>query len=156
MPKTERIFSILIVVFFLAALFGCVESGNYGRLTRPGSDMTIDYLQKHWQNYKVSYAGVDVGSVNAILFDPKGDGRQITLQQFWVSVNDAAKLSELVRWIHVFKIEGPSLYGVAGPGGQVFGYLYMLPSSPLIKVVDDKTLWIGNLSDRSDDNMGAN
>lgn len=156
MHKTERIFLSLIVVFFLAVLFGCVESGNYGRLTRAGSDMTIGYLQKHWQDYKVSYAGVNVDTVNAILFDPKGDGREITLQQFWVSVNDAATLSNLIRWIHVFKFEGPSLYGVVGPGGQVFGYLYMLPSSPQIKVIDDKTLWIGNLSDRSDDNMGAN
>ena len=155
MSKAERIFWSLFVVFSLAVLFVCVESGNYGRLTRPGSDMTIDYLQKHWQDYKVSYAGVDVGSVNAILFDPKGDGREITLQKFWVSVNDAAKLSELIRWIHVFKIEGPSLYGIAGPGGQIFGYLYMLPSSPQIKVVDDKTLWIGNLSERTDEDMGA-
>ena len=155
MPKTERIFLSLIVLFSLASLFGCVESGNRGRLTRPGSDMTIDHLQKHWQDYNVSYAGVNVGSVNAILFDPKSDGREITLQQFWDSVNDAGKLSDLISWIHVFKIEGPSLYGVVGPGGQVFGYLYMLPSSPQIKVVDDKTLWIGNLSERSDDKMGA-
>ena len=155
MPKAERIFLCLILVFLLASFLGCQESGNRGSLTRPRSDMTIDYLQEHWQDYKVSYAGVNAGSVNAIVFDTKGDGREITLQQFWVSVNDEAKLSELIGWIHVFKIEGPSLYSVVGFGGQVFGYLYMLPSNPQIKVVDDKTLWIGDLSERTDENMGA-
>ena len=155
MPKADRFFLIIVVVMFLASLFGCVGSGSGGRLARPGSDMTIDYLQKHWKDYNVSYAGVNVDSVNAILFDPKGDDRKITLQQFWVPVNDAGVFSDLIRWIHVFKIEGPSLYSVVGPGGQVFGYLYMLPSTPQIKAVDDKTLWIGNLSDRTDENMGA-
>ncbi len=155
MQKAKRLFFSIIVVLSLVLLFGCVESGSGGRLTMAGSDMTIGYLQEHWQDYTVSYAGVNVDSVNAILFDPRDDGRKITLQQFWVGVNDAGKLSDLIKWIHVFKIEGPSLYNVVGPGGQVFGYLYMLPSTPQIKAVDDKTLWIGNLSDRTDENMGA-
>ena len=64
--------------------------------------------------------------------------------------------------VHIFlqctggtKDDGPSLYSVVGPGGQFFGYLYMLPSNPEIKVVNDKTLWIGNLSERRDEKMGA-
>ena len=155
MPREKRIFLRLVVVCFLASLFGCVESENRGRLTMTGSGMTLDHLQKSWKDYNVSYAGVNVESVNAILFAPKSDGREITLQQFWVSVDDAAVLSDLISWIHVFKYDGPSLYSVVGPGGQFFGYLYMLPSNPEIKVVNDKTLWIGNLSERRDEKMGA-
>lgn len=155
MPKASKIFRGLIVVCSLAFLFGCVESGDSGRLTMTRSDITLDHLQTHWKDYKVSYAGVTADSVNAILFDPRTDGREITLQQFWVSVDDAGTLSSLISWIHIFKFQGPSLYSVVGPGGQVFGYLYMLPSSPQIKVVDEKTLWIGNLSERRDEKMGA-
>ena len=154
MPK-EKIFLRLIVLYFLASLFGCVESENRGSLTMTGSDMTLNHLLKNWKDYNVSYAGVTEDSVNAILFDPKSDGRKITLQPFWVPVDDAGKLSDLISWIHVFKYEGPSLYSVVGPGGQVFGYLYMLPSRPDIKVVDHNPLFIGNLSERKDDQMGT-
>ena len=153
MGKREKIFLWFIVAIFPAFLFGCVESGKYGRLTMAGSAMTIEQLQRHWKDYHVSYAGVDVTLPNAILFDPKNDGREITLQKYWVSVTNAEKLSEVMRWIQVWKSQPPSLYEVKGPGGQVFGYLYMLPSSPVIKVVDDKTLWIGDLSLRNDGNL---
>ena len=153
MGKREKIFLCVIVAVFPAFLFGCVESGNYGRLGMAGSSMTIEQLQTHWKDYTVSFAGVNVKLANAILFDPKNDGREITLQQYWVPVNSAEELSELMRWIHVFKSQPPSLYEVKGPGGQVFGYLYMLPSAPEIKVIDDKTLWIGDLSLRNNGNF---
>lgn len=152
MGKTGQIFLGLIAAIFLASLFGCVETGNYGRLTMAGSNVTIEQLQKNWSNYRVSYAGVNAGLVNAILFDPKKDGREITLQKYWVSVNSADELSELIRWIHVWKSQPPSLYEVLGPGGRIFGYLYMLPSTPLIKVIDENTLWIDDLSERSGGN----
>lgn len=155
MRSEKRIFLRLVVVCFLASFFGCVDSENRGRLTMAGSAMTLDHLQKNWKDYNVSYAGVNVESVNAILFDLKSDGREITLQQNWVAVDDAAVLSDLISWIHVTKYGAPSLYSVVGPGGQFFGYLYMLPSNPEIKVVDDKTLWIGDLSERRDEKMGA-
>ena len=154
MPKSRLLLFMPIAAILPALFFGCIESGKYGRLSMAGSDMTIEQLQKQWKEYNVSYAGVNAESVNAILFDPKSDGRQITLQQFWVSVNDAGELSELMRWINVFKVEPPSLYRVLGPGGQVFGYLYMLPSAPEIKVVDENTLWIGDLSERSSERLG--
>ena len=150
----RRISLCFIVVFFAVSLFGCVDPSKYGRIRTAGPDMTIDQLVKNQKDYDVYYAGVNVGLVNAILFDPKNDDRKITLQQYWVSANDESKLSECMRWINVFKSEPPSLYSVVGPGGNVFGYLYMLPSSPVIKVVDDKTLWIGDLSDRTSENLG--
>lgn len=154
MSKSKPIVFMLIAAIFPVFVFGCVESGSYGRLTMAGSDMTIEQLQKQWKDYKVSYAGVKVESVNAILFDPRNDGREITLQKYWAPIKDSGELSELLRWIHVFKAEPPSLYRVLGPGGQVFGYLYMLPSTPEIKVVDENTLWIGDLSVRTNETTG--
>jgi len=149
MAKAKRIFLYLITVFLVTSFLGCAESGDRARLADPRSDMTIDYLQKHWKDYNVSYAGVDADRVNAILFDPKGDGRKLTLQQFWVSVKDEKQLSDLIGSINIFRNEGPDLFSVVGPGGQVFGYLYMLPSEPDMKVVDANTLWIGDLSKRT-------
>ena len=155
MPKVERIFLGLTVVFFLASFFGCMGSGNYGRLRTAGPDMTIDHLQKHWKDYNVYYAGVNLEQVNAILFDPKNDDRTFSLQHYWVPVNDEAKLSELMRWINVFGGEPPSLYRIVAPGDKTFGYLYMLLSSPVIKVVDERTVWLGNLAQRSIGGTGS-
>jgi len=119
-----------------------------------GSDMTIDQLLKNWQDYNVSWTGVSEMNVNAILFDPKNDDGGFSLQHSWVRINDEANLSELMRWINVFRVEPPSLYRIVGPGDKTFGYLYMLSSSPVIKVVDDKTLYLGNLSQRSESGSG--
>ena len=154
MQCKRRISLFFITVFIAAAFAGCMDPSKYGRLRRAGPDMTIDQLLKDSKNYNVYYAGVNLELVNAILFDPKNDDRGFSLQHYWVSVNDDAKLSEAMRWINVFRIEPPSLSRIVGPGDKTFGYLYMLSSSPVIKVVDDKTLYLGNLSQRSESGSG--
>jgi hypothetical protein len=118
--------------------------------------MTIDQLVQNWKNYNVYWAGVNVRNVNAILFDPKNDDRKFSLQTSnWSPVDKEAKLAELIRWINVFRTQPPNLYNVIGPDGKTFGYLFMLPSSPLIRVVDAQTLSITNISDRGFDDLGA-
>ena len=154
MQCKRRISLFFITAFILAASVGCMDSSKYGRLRMAGSDMTIDQLLKNWQDYNVSWTGVSVMNVNAILFDPKNDDKGFSLQHSWVRINDEANLSELMRWINVFRVEPPSLYRVVGPGDKTFGYLYMLSSSPVIKVVDERTLYLGNLSQRSESGSG--
>ena len=49
-----------------------------------------------------------------------------------------------------------ALYKILGPAQQVFGYLYILASPPEIKVVDDRTLWIGNVTLRDFEGASQN
>ena len=154
MQCKKQISLFFITVFILTAFVGCMDSGKYGRLRMAGPDMTIDQLLKNRQDYNVYWAGVSENNVNATLFDPKNDDSTFSLQHYWVPINDAAKLSDLVGWLNVFRVEPPSLYRVLGPGEKTFGYLYMLSSSPVIKVVDEKTLYLGNLSSRSESGSG--
>ncbi len=152
----KQLSSLFFIVFFLlAALAGCVDSGKYGKFRPAGRDMTIEHLVKHWEDYNVYWAGVSVRLTNAILFDPKEDDLTFSPQRFWDPVDTEAELSEVMRWINNFGAEPPSLYRVIGPGDRTFGYLYMLPTSPLIRVVDERTLAISNISERGSIGIGA-
>lgn len=138
----------LIVVFTVIALYctACGPSAHYGRLAIDGPDVTIQQLSARWQDYYVSYAGVDVTLPNAILFDPKGDDKTITLHKYWSQVHDQEELQDLLTWIQSFKWEPPRLYKIIGPNNRVFGYLYTLDTSAHIKVIDDNTLWIDDMT----------
>ena len=151
----RRIYCLLILMFLAASIFGCMASGKYGRLTLAGSDMTIEQLMTQWKEYHIFYAGVSVSQPNAILFDPRGDDRVITLHEYWAPVKNRSELSEIMGWM------GPvgsraALYKIMGPGEQVFGYIYMSNMSPLIRVVDEKTLWIGNMTVRNIEGASQN
>ena len=120
--RMKGISGMLLSAFMVLFFFGCPAPGQYGRLGAAGPDMTIEKLVKHWEEYHVSYAGVNRTQPTALLFDPKGDDLVITLHQYWASVDTEAELSEVIRWLQ------PSggrvaLYKILGPGQQVFGYL---------------------------------
>jgi hypothetical protein len=138
----------IILAFAAIALYcvACVPSAHYGRLAVSGPDMTIQRLFDRWQDYHVSYAGVDVTLPNAILFDPKGDDKTITLHPYWSPVRDREELQALFAWIQSFKLDPPRLYRIVGPDNRVFGYLYTLDTSAHIKAIDDNTLWIDDMT----------
>ena len=137
-----------ILVFALIALYcaACVPSDHYGRLVIDGPDMTIQQLFDRWQDYNVSYAGVEADIPNAILFDPKGDDKTITLHPYWSPVRDREELQDLLAGIWSFKLDPPRLYKIIGPNNLVFGYLYTLDTYAHIKVIDDNTLWIDDMT----------
>lgn len=139
--------------FFVVLALGCAgcAPGGYGRIRLAGPEMTIGRLAKNWKEYHVAYAGVRVSLPNAILFDPKNDETTITLQEYWTPVDDQETLGDLLAWIRSFRIYGPAiLYKIEGPDNRVFGYLYTLDTSAYIKVIDDNTLWIDDMTLRPD------
>jgi hypothetical protein len=145
--------TIPVVALFLVLALGCAgcAPGGYGKLRLAGQEVTIGRLAKNWQDYHVAYAGVRVSLPNAIVFDPKNNDTTITLQKYWVPVDNQETLGDLLGWIRSFGIYGPAtLYKVMGPGNRVFGYLYTLDTTAYIKVIDDNTLWIGDMTLRPD------
>jgi hypothetical protein len=148
-----RIFLFFIIFSF--ALSGCLNPAGYGRVKPAGKDMTLDHLVKNWMDYNIHWAGINVRTVNAILFGPKGNDLKFSLQSSWTHVETKEELSELIRWINVFKEQPPTLYKVLGPDNQTFGYIFMLTSNPLIKVVDAQTLSVSNVTQRNFDEFGT-
>jgi hypothetical protein len=145
----------LYLCAFAFTLAACADSAKYGRFRPVKSEVTIHQLVNNWRNYNVYWAGVNVRNVNAILFDPKDDDRKFSTQGNWSPVHTEAQLAELIRWINVFRTMPPDLYEITGPGRRFFGYVFMLTSSPVIRVVDEQTLSISNITERGFDDLGA-
>ncbi|MFC1580629.1 hypothetical protein ACFL4N_06900 [Thermodesulfobacteriota bacterium] len=150
--KQKRAILIFALVGLLVFSWAGCAPGGYGKLGMAAPEMTIGTLVKDWKDYNVSYAGVRVSLPNAILFDPKKDDKTITLHKYWAPVEDQETLGDLLSWINVFKWTGPpKLYKIMGPDNQVFGYLYALYNDAIIKVIDENTIWIDDMTWRYED-----
>ena len=114
MKNTHKILCLLPLMFMAASICGCVSSGKYGRFTLAGSGMTIQQLVTHWEDYNISYAGVNKDTANAILFDPKGDDKVITLHKFWAPVKDKSELTEIIDWMDLWAPVPPSIKSDSG------------------------------------------
>ena len=89
---------------------------------------------------------VKVGEVNAILFDPKKDNRKLEVHEWWEEVRDPELLSDLLGFIYLNAVNYPSLRVIKDPKDNLYGYLYSVWWTTPIKVIDDKTMWIDDLS----------
>ena len=146
MDVKKLIYMKMIVLLVVLTSTSCSMSQQYGKyaLLNPAG-ITLEELLKDWENYHVYYAGVSVGDVNAILFDPRFDDRQMDVHKWWVEVEDPDTLSDLMGFIYS-KPQTPNLRTIIGPNDQIYGYLFSVWWSVPIKVVNNKTLWIDDLS----------
>jgi len=138
-------FSMMFLVFLLVAACGWMK--NYGKLSvvyERKDGVTIKSLVEKWQDWEVTYAGLSVSSPSAVMFDPKSDDRRLTHDK-WVRVKDQDQLKTIVNWIDSDPNFPPRLMKIAGPDGLVYGYMYSYRSDVVIKVVDERTLWVGDI-----------
>lgn len=137
------------VVLMSLSLAGCAGLGGYGKLSlQPeGKDrVTPAKLMENWRDYDIHYAGLAVHRPSAVLFDPKVDGKTIQVHEWWIRIGDENTLREVMEWLVFDRHFDPVVWRILVPGGDLYGYLYTWWSNPLIKVVDDHTLWIDDLS----------
>ncbi|UCG64147.1 MAG: hypothetical protein JSW12_16080 [Deltaproteobacteria bacterium] len=137
----------VVLVFFIS---GCALYTRYGKI-RPqpwrGERITIHELQKNWEDYTIHYAGLSVGTVAGIMFDPKNDERSLTGDR-WIKVEDQQTLSELIGWMKTYYAYNPQIYRILGPDNQFYGYLYYPHAhneNAVVKVVDDTTMYVYGL-----------
>ena len=133
-----------LVVLSLFVLEGCSLDQKYGKLWvgGPGPNVTIRQLYENRENYDIYYAGPSIGSATAILFDPKNDDLKIETHKYWARVKDADELSTLISFVG---IRQPSLKKVLGPDDRLYGYIYTARAHVLIRVIDEKTIWIDDV-----------
>lgn len=134
-----------LVLLFL--MCGCSWLKSYGKLrvlSRHDEKITIQELEKNWQDYTIYYTGLSVDTAAGIMFDPKNDDKILTGDE-WIKIEDKETLSELVGWIRTYIQFDPRLWRILGPDDQFYGYLFFAWGHVVIKVVDDRTMYMYDL-----------
>jgi hypothetical protein len=126
---------------------GYAQVKGYGKLRagawRGPNKVNVYDLMDRWKDYDVYWAGLAVDNPSGVMFDPKGDDRRLTSDK-WVAVKDQAELSILIRWLRAGNYY-PILWRVLGPDNQFYGYIFSPWEHVVLKVVDDRTLWVDDL-----------
>lgn len=135
-----------------ALIIGILVSGcalnQYGmmRVADRTDSVTVQALQKNWQDYELHYAGYP-GNPSAVLFDRKDDDRGFTSGR-WFKVTSKEMLDDLIDSIQrqvPIGIYSPRLWKVFGPDGHLFGYMFTSWDHAVMKSVDEKTLFVNDL-----------
>jgi len=140
---------VLLLVFLTS---GCSWLKGYGKLrlqSRHEEKVTIQELKDNWDDYTIYYAGyygrLSIKHPSAVMFDPKKDDR-VLVGDKWTKVEDQETLSRLISSIQSQKaMYYPRLRRILGPDDQFYGYMFTALHQAVIKVVDDRTMWVYNL-----------
>lgn len=146
--KTLKKMLIMVGMLSLLALATSAWSWNYGRLSASsyvGKSMTISQLYENWDNYHIYYAGPSLAWATAIMFDPKDDKRKVVTHKWWEAVKDREMLFDLVGMLEG-NVAEPSMLKVVGPDDRLYGYIYTPYNHAYIKKIDEKTLWIDEMT----------
>lgn len=153
MNRNGNIYMIIIGLVLVFFISGCVLHTGYGKI-RPqpwrGERVTIQELQENWQDYTIHYAGLSINTVAGIMFDPKNDNRTLTGDR-WIKVEDQDTLAELIGWMKAYAEYNPQVWSILGPDNDLYGYLYYpgyqfsSPYPPVVKVVNDTTMYMYDL-----------
>ena len=134
----------------MALLFlisGCVaQMEKYGEvLPQPKGEkqMTIEMLQKNWQDYFIYQDGPLGGVPIAVMFDPKKDDKTLANHR-WDEIEDPKSLSDAISWIKT-KTEIPHVLRIMGPNDQLFGYVYTFNESIPLHVINDKKIFVDDI-----------
>lgn len=143
----KYIYPAVIGLVSLSLISGCSWLKSYGKirvLCRYEEKITIQELEKNWQDYTIYYAGLSVGTAAGIMFDPKKDDKTLVGDK-WIKIENQVTLSELIGWIRTYIQFDPRLWRILGPDGQFYGYLFFACGHVVIKVVDDRTMYMYDL-----------
>ena len=148
MNLKKYLYLVLITAFLVGLTSGCSTPKGYGKLgyaetTEP--KMTLDQLVENRKDYDVYYSGVWEGYVYGVMFDPKNDERKLVGHEWWAPVETQEDLSQLIRLINAFAVE-PQLWKILSPDNQIHGFIYTLRYPVMVKVIDDRTLWVDELT----------
>ncbi|MGD8984842.1 MAG: hypothetical protein PVI53_12505 [Desulfobacteraceae bacterium] len=136
----------LITAILTAVGLGFATKNRYGRVTVERNMPTIEQLSKNWENYYVyaSYLSATQSRPYAIMFDPKDDDRKLKVHESWSRVKDKKQLLTLIAMLRTsqFLVD---MWVIHGPDKRTYGYMYTSCQDVIIRVVDEKTLWLDRL-----------
>lgn len=147
--RANKFFTICLIALLLIAP-GCFQwSQKYGKtlnLTGKPGEITIQILVDNWTDYRIYYAGLDIRSPLGVMFDPKNNDTVLTGDR-WKPITDQKALKEAVKWLGTTtESYRPDLKALMGPNDRLFGYMYHSHGHIILRVIDDKTLYVNDLS----------
>lgn len=149
MKKKGNICLAFTGIILMLPISTCTFFGPYGKLRvqpRGADKVTVEMLEERWEDYDVYFAGPWIGRPSAVMFDPKQDDRKLVPHKWWVPVKTKEDLLEVVRGIEVGQVDfWPIVWRILGPDDHLYGYMYTAWHHVLIKVVDNKTLWVDDI-----------
>lgn len=148
MNLKKHLYLVLITAFLMGLPSGCSTMKGYGKLGFPQTTepkMTLDQLVENWKDYDIYYSGVWEGYVYGVMFDPKNDDRKLVGHKWWEPVQTQEDLAQMIRWINSFPFE-PQLWKILSPDDRLHGFIYTFRHPVMIKVIDDRTLWVDELT----------
>jgi hypothetical protein len=149
MKNKWKIYLTFVCIILILPISTLAFFGPYGKLRvqpRGMEKVTIKMLEENWQDYHVYFAGPWIGRPSAIMFDPKGDDKKLVPHKGWVPVKDEKDFLEVAWGIRVGQVAfWPIVWRILGPDDQFYGYMYTAWDHVLIKVVDNKTLWVDDI-----------
>ncbi len=148
MNLKKHLYLVLIAALLIGFVSGCSTVKGYGKLDYPQRTepkMTLGQLVKNWQDYGVYYSGVWEGYVYGVMFDPKNDERKLVGHEWWAPVETQEDLHQMILRIDAFPAE-PQLWKILSPDDQLHGFIYTFRHPVLVKVIDDQTLWVDELT----------
>jgi hypothetical protein len=153
--KKHRFLSVFLIALII---FSCASlQKNYGKLRiihKSQNEVTIQNLIDKWNDYNIYYSDIYEGynprAALGIMFDPKNNDTTLA-GDGWKKVGDQKTLIEMTKWIYLNTQYEPWLNEILGPNGRFYGYLYYSYGPVVLKVVDDKTMYVFNLEEPRDD-----
>ena len=145
-----RKYLALTFAFLLFSVLGMGCAGTqYGKLIlqQKSDAVTIQTLQKNWQDYNVYYAGLDAGNPSAVMFDRKDDDRVIMTER-WFKMKNKELLDDVIDSIQrqlSFAGYYPRLWNIYGPDGHLYGYMFTAWDHATMKSAGEKTLFVYDL-----------
>lgn len=134
-----------IFILIVALVMGC--SGNYGKISKQNGTeekITIAELRDNWDNYDIYYGMRSNRYADAIMFDPKDNGKKLEGDS-WIKIEDRETLDEKIGALQsIYKYA--KVHIIEGSDNQFFGYMYY-PSYLYVpvKIADERTLYVSTL-----------
>ena len=135
-----------IVILMLLFLVSC--SGNYGEIKQQSffteDKVTLAELRDNWEDYDVYYGMRSGRNADAIMFDPKKNGKKLEGDS-WIKIEDQETLDQ-----KIYEIQGKYNYAkvhtIEGADESFFGYIYY-PTylRVLVEIVDERTHFVSSL-----------
>ena len=148
MNLKKSLYLVLITAFLMGLAAGCSALKEYGKLSYPQDTepkMTLNRLMEDWKDYDIYYSGMSESEIYGVMFDPRNDERKLVGHEWWEPVETQEDLAQKIKFINVFDAE-PQLWTILSPDDQLHGFIYTLRHPVTVKVIDDQTLWVDELT----------
>jgi hypothetical protein len=140
MKTINKRYLIVLILLSLSFISGCALTKGSGKIWAEPK-VTIQDLERDWNDYTVYYAGLSEKTAAALMFDLKNDDNRL-LGKAWTEVKDKKTLAKIVGLIQSYSQFDPSVWKILGPNDQLFGYIFAPRTQILMKVIDDHTLYV--------------